>query len=58
MSEPRTRPLVIRRMRSGGCGAGARPGPAAFSLPWPERSFRYEVQDNPNSRPWVAELDG
>ncbi len=30
----------------------------AFSLPWPERSFRYEVTDNPISRGWVAEVDG
>jgi len=31
---------------------------ASFSLPWPERSFRFEVTDNPASRAWVAELDG
>lgn len=30
----------------------------SFSLPWPERSFRFEVTDNPASRCWVAELDG
>jgi ribosomal-protein-alanine N-acetyltransferase len=30
----------------------------SFSLPWPERSFRYEVTDNPASRCWVAEVDG
>lgn len=30
----------------------------SFSLPWPERSFRFEVNDNPASRCWVAELDG
>ena len=29
----------------------------SFSLPWPERSFRFEVTDNPASRCWVAELD-
>lgn len=28
------------------------------TLPWPERSFRYEVTSNPASRSWVAELDG
>jgi ribosomal-protein-alanine N-acetyltransferase len=27
----------------------------SFSLPWSERSYRFEVTDNPNSRPWVAE---
>jgi len=26
----------------------------SFSLPWPERSFHYEIMDNPVSRPWVA----
>jgi ribosomal-protein-alanine N-acetyltransferase len=31
---------------------------ASFSLPWPERSFRFEVTDNPASRVWVAEIDG
>ncbi len=30
----------------------------SFSLPWPERSFRYELTDNPASRGWVAESDG
>lgn len=30
----------------------------SFSLPWPERSFRFEVTDNPASRSWVAEQDG
>jgi len=30
----------------------------SFSLPWPERSFRFEVTANPASRCWVAELDG
>lgn len=30
----------------------------SFSLPWPERSFRFEVTENPASRCWVAELDG
>jgi len=30
---------------------------ASFSLPWPERSFRFEVTDNPASRAWVAELE-
>ena len=31
---------------------------ASFSLPWPERSFRFEVNDNPSSRAWVAESEG
>jgi ribosomal-protein-alanine N-acetyltransferase len=31
---------------------------SSFSLPWPERSFRFEITDNPASRCWVAETDG
>ena len=27
----------------------------SFSLPWPERSFRYELVENPHSALWVAE---
>lgn len=30
----------------------------SFSLPWPERSFRFELADNPASRCWVAEVEG
>ena len=30
----------------------------SFSLPWPERSYRFELTDNPASRCWVAEVDG
>jgi ribosomal-protein-alanine N-acetyltransferase len=30
----------------------------SFSLPWPERSFRFEMSENPVSRGWVAEVDG
>ena len=31
---------------------------ASFSLPWPARSFRYEITENPAARAWVAERDG
>ena len=30
----------------------------SFSLPWPARSFQFELTDNLASRCWVAELDG
>ena len=30
----------------------------SFSLPWPERSFRFELAENTASRCWVAEVDG
>lgn len=29
----------------------------SFSLPWPERSFRFELTENAASRCWVAETD-
>ncbi len=31
---------------------------SSFSLPWSERSFRYEVSTNPVARCWVAECEG
>ncbi len=31
---------------------------ASFSLPWPVRSFHFELTNNPASRSWVAEIDG
>jgi ribosomal-protein-alanine N-acetyltransferase len=30
----------------------------SFSLPWPERSFRFELTENPVARNWVAESNG
>jgi ribosomal-protein-alanine N-acetyltransferase len=30
----------------------------SFTLPWPERSFRFELTENQVSRGWVAEVDG
>ena len=30
----------------------------SFSLPWPERSFRFELTENQASRGWVAEVNG
>jgi ribosomal-protein-alanine N-acetyltransferase len=29
----------------------------SFSLPWPERSFRFELTDNPAARCWVVEAE-
>jgi ribosomal-protein-alanine N-acetyltransferase len=31
---------------------------ASFSMPWPARSFHFEVTNNPASRSWVAEDEG
>ena len=30
----------------------------SFSLPWPERSFRFEVTENRASHGWVVEIEG
>jgi ribosomal-protein-alanine N-acetyltransferase len=30
----------------------------SFSMPWPERSFHFEVTTNPASRCWVSESNG
>ena len=49
---------LIRRMRLEDVPAVHEIDVLSFSLPWPERSFRYEVTENPVSRGWVAEVDG
>lgn len=50
--------LVIRKMTLDDVPAVVDLDQKSFSLPWPERSFRFELTDNPASRCWVAELDG
>jgi ribosomal-protein-alanine N-acetyltransferase len=50
--------LVIRKMTLDDVPAVVDLDQRSFSLPWPERSFRFELTDNPASRCWVAELDG
>jgi ribosomal-protein-alanine N-acetyltransferase len=51
-----TEGLCIRRMTLADVEAVYAIDVQSFSLPWSERSFRYEVTQNVNSRPWVAEL--
>ena len=48
----------IRKMRLEDIPAVVQLDQVSFSLPWPERSFRYELTNNPASRSWVAEVDG
>src|SRR5512143_2197809 len=48
----------IRRMREADMSAVHAIDHASFSLPWPERSFRFEVTSNPAARCWVAEMEG
>lgn len=50
--------LIIRRMTIDDVPAVVELDRKSFSLPWPERSFRFELTDNPASRCWVAELQG
>jgi ribosomal-protein-alanine N-acetyltransferase len=50
--------VYIRRMTLDDIPAVVALDRISFSLPWPERSFRFELGDNPASRCWVAEVDG
>ena len=50
--------FVIRKMTPEDIPAVIDLDQKSFSLPWPERSFRFEVMENPASHCWVAELDG
>jgi ribosomal-protein-alanine N-acetyltransferase len=50
--------LFIRKMTVEDIQAVVELDQISFSLPWPERSFRFELTDNPASRCWVAESDG
>jgi len=50
--------LSVRRMTLEDIQAVVELDQISFSLPWPERSFRFELTDNPASRCWVAEADG
>jgi ribosomal-protein-alanine N-acetyltransferase len=50
--------VTIRKMTVEDVPAVVELDQKSFSLPWPERSFRFELTDNPASRCWVAELDG
>lgn len=50
--------LVLRKMTAEDIPAVIDLDQRSFSLPWPERSFRFEVTENPASRCWVAELEG
>jgi ribosomal-protein-alanine N-acetyltransferase len=49
--------LVVRKMTIEDVPAAHAIDVSSFTLPWPERSFRFEVTDNPAARCWVAEMD-
>ncbi len=47
--------ITIRRMQLKDVPAVHEIDTLSFSLPWPERSFHFEVTENAASRGWVAE---
>ncbi|HEY5730268.1 MAG TPA: ribosomal protein S18-alanine N-acetyltransferase [Anaerolineales bacterium] len=49
--------MIIRRMTLEDIPAVVELDKLSFSLPWPERSFRFELTDNTASRCWVVELE-
>lgn len=50
--------MIVRRMMPDDLPAVIELDKLSFTLPWPERSFRFELTDNPASRCWVVDLDG
>jgi ribosomal-protein-alanine N-acetyltransferase len=50
--------LAIRRMTLEDVPTVHEIDTLSFSLPWPERSFRFELTENPVARSWVAESGG
>lgn len=50
--------IVIRRMTLEDVPAVHEIDTLSFSLPWTERSFRFELTENPVSRNWVAVSGG
>ncbi|MBU2610770.1 MAG: ribosomal protein S18-alanine N-acetyltransferase [Chloroflexi bacterium] len=53
--KPANLQLVFRRMRLEDVLAVHAIDTFSFNMPWPERSFRFEVSENAASRAWVAE---
>lgn len=49
--------ITVREMRQSDIPRVHEIDVASFSLPWPERSYRFELEENPNSRLYVAEVD-
>jgi len=49
--------MIIRRMTLDDIPAVVALDKISFSLPWPERSFRFELTDNTSSRCWVVVQD-
>ena len=50
--------LIVRKMTIEDVPTAHEIDRLSFTLPWPERSLRFEVTDNPSARCWVGELEG
>jgi ribosomal-protein-alanine N-acetyltransferase len=50
--------LIVRGMTVEDVPAAHAIDESSFTLPWPERSLRFEVTDNPAARCWAAESGG
>lgn len=50
--------MIIRKMTMEDLAAVVALDKLSFTLPWPGRSFRFELTENQAARCWVAELDG
>ena len=55
MSDSTSPSLKIRPMRLEDIPLVVQIDQVSFSMPWPEKSYRYELIQNPGSRLWVAE---
>ncbi len=53
-----TVPVVVREMRIEDLAAVQEIDRVSFPIPWPERSYRFELGENPAAHLLVAEMDG
>ncbi len=51
-------PTTIRPMKANDLEEVESIDRASFPLPWPHDSYRYELEQNPRARCWVAEVEG
>jgi ribosomal-protein-alanine N-acetyltransferase len=49
--------LIIRLMRQDDLEQVGAIDRVSFSMPWPKKTFQYELNDNPRSTLWVAEAN-
>jgi ribosomal-protein-alanine N-acetyltransferase len=49
--------IIIRQMQLDDIPAVQEIDRQSFSLPWPQRAFEFELNENPGSLLWVAEID-